>query len=178
MSHQNPSAFLCRVLGLDVLSQRAWSFSDIWMISTLDFALPDIYLNLTSCHKGHEAFQTTGYLPHQTLPCQILSFKLSPLRAVMQESYQHPSLDPSESANIPEWWTWRNSQEFRLLMQGKKKLLVHRKPLHSGQFCVFLYALSPEADLLNTKSWPREEIWVAHFYGIWRFLTWGFFKFL
>lgn len=123
MSQQKPPAFLCMVLGLDVLSQRAWSFSDIWMFSTLGFALPDIYLNLTSCHKGHEAFQTTGYLPYQTLPCQILSFKLSPLRAVMQESYQCPSLDPSESANVHEWWTWRNSQEFRLLMHGEKDYL-------------------------------------------------------
>lgn len=141
----------------------------IWMFSTLDFALPDIYSNLTSCHKGHEAFQTTGYLPHQALPCQILSFKLSPLRAVMQESYQRSSLDPSESANIHEWWTWRNSQEFRLLMHGKKKrLLGHRKPLLSGQFCAFLYALVPEADLLNTKSWQRDAIWVATFYIILR----------
>lgn len=122
MSQQKTAAFLCRVLGLDVLSQKAWSFSDSWMFSTLDFALPDIYLNLTSCHKGHEAFQTTGYLPHQTLACQILlSFKLSPLRAVMQESYQHPSLDPSESANIHEWWTWRNSWEFRLDAWKKKE---------------------------------------------------------
>lgn len=167
MSLEKTPSFLCRVLGLDVLSQRAWSFSDIWMFSTLDFALPDIYLNLTSCHKGHEAFQTTGYLPHQTLPCQILAFKLSPLRAVMQESYQSPSLDPSESANIHKRWTWRNSEEFRLLMHGKKSLLAHRKPLLSGQFCIFLCALVPEVNLMNTKSWWRHEIWVATFYIVW-----------
>lgn len=165
MSQQITPTFLCRVLGLDVLSQRAWSFSDTWMFSTLDFALPDIYSNLTSCHKGHEAFQTTGYLPHQALPCQILSFKLSPLRAVMQESYQHPSLGPSESANIHEWWTWRNSQEFRLLIHGKKKkkrakewnktkhYLFIENHCFLGSFVFFLYALVPEADLLNTKSW-------------------------